>query len=81
MLLQFAFVITSRIILIRLFPSSADRKSTRPELQSHHDLVCRLLLEKKKKTNEKKKKTQIQKKKTKTRKLILQTTNYANKLK
>src|SRR5947207_5931947 len=27
-----------------------DRKSTRPELQSHSDLVCRLLLEKKKKT-------------------------------
>ena len=26
-----------------------DRKSTRPELQSHRDLVCRLLLEKKKK--------------------------------
>ena len=25
-----------------------DRKSTRPELQSHSDLVCRLLLEKKK---------------------------------
>ena len=39
-----------------------DRKSTRSELQSHHDLVCRLLLEKKKKqtkqnkTNKKKKK-------------------------
>ena len=27
----------------------ADRKSTRSELQSHHDLVCRLLLEKKNK--------------------------------
>src|ERR671927_1557623 len=26
-----------------------DRKSTRPELQSHSDLVCRLLLEKKNK--------------------------------
>src|SRR6266540_1069215 len=26
-----------------------DRKSTRLKLQSHHDLVCRLLLEKKKK--------------------------------
>ena len=33
-----------------------DRKSTRPELQSHHDLVCRLLLEKKKKTNQHKQK-------------------------
>ena len=30
-------------------PSAADRKSTTSELQSHHDLVCRLLLEKKKK--------------------------------
>ena len=29
--------------------SQEDRKSTRSELQSHHDLVCRLLLEKKKK--------------------------------
>ena len=27
-----------------------DRKSTRSELQSHSDLVCRLLLEKKKQT-------------------------------
>ena len=27
--------------------TSGDRKSTRSELQSHHDLVCRLLLEKK----------------------------------
>src|SRR5437773_6410767 len=27
--------------------SARDRKSTRSELQSHHDLVCRLLLEKK----------------------------------
>ena len=31
-----------------------DRKSTRSELQSHHDLVCRLLLEKKKTTKKKK---------------------------
>ena len=31
-----------------------DRKSTRLELQSHHDLVCRLLLEKKKNNKEKK---------------------------
>src|SRR5574343_144799 len=31
-----------------------DRKSTRLELQSHHDLVCRLLLEKKKKKDEEK---------------------------
>ena len=29
----------------------ADRKSTTSELQSHSDLVCRLLLEKKKKTH------------------------------
>ena len=36
-----------------------DRKSTRSELQSHSDLVCRLLLEKKKinETKKKKKKT------------------------
>ena len=33
-----------------------DRKSTRPELQSHSDLVCRLLLEKKKKKKNKNKK-------------------------
>ena len=31
-----------------------DRKSTRLKLQSHSDLVCRLLLEKKKKTKNKK---------------------------
>src|SRR5260221_7013592 len=31
--------------------STRDRKSTRSELQSHSDLVCRLLLEKKKKKN------------------------------
>src|SRR5207302_8524702 len=30
--------------------SRLDRKSTRPELQSRENLVCRLLLEKKKKT-------------------------------
>src|SRR5438874_6126785 len=30
-------------------PGQSDRKSTRPELQSRRDLVCRLLLEKKKK--------------------------------
>src|SRR5438132_2054214 len=29
-------------------PGGGDRKSTRSELQSHSDLVCRLLLEKKK---------------------------------
>ena len=34
----------------------ADRKKHTSELQSHHDLVCRLLLEKKKKTHNKKKK-------------------------
>src|SRR6266540_4711705 len=57
---------------------SADRRFCRPiradtprseehtsELQSHHDLVCRLLLEKKKKT---KKQHKLQKKKKKTRK-------------
>ena len=38
--------------------SWSDRKSTRLELQSHSDLVCRLLLEKKKKTKEKKHKKQ-----------------------
>src|SRR5574343_910417 len=32
-----------------LFVDKKDRKSTRLELQSHHDVVCRLLLEKKKK--------------------------------
>src|SRR5216683_7017659 len=32
-------------------PRARDRKSTRPELQSRSDLVCRLLLEKKKKTD------------------------------
>ena len=41
---------------------SEDRKSTRSELQSHSDLVCRLLLEKKNKTRKqiknKKKNTQ-----------------------
>ena len=37
-------------------PMSQDRKSTRLN-QSHHDLVCRLLLEKKNKTNKKKNKT------------------------
>src|SRR3712207_8839515 len=31
--------------------AALDRKSTRPELQSRQYLVCRLLLEKKKKTN------------------------------
>src|SRR6266540_6553435 len=36
------------------------------ELQSHHDLVCRLLLEKKKK---KKKQTEIKKKKKKTKRI------------
>src|SRR5579871_2991543 len=39
-----------------------DRKSTRPELQSRRDLVCRLLLEKKKNKNEE---NSNQKKKTK----------------
>ena len=44
----------------------ADRKSTRLNSQSHHDLVCRLLLEKKKKKH--KKQQQQQKKKTKNKK-------------
>src|SRR5574343_1485785 len=45
------------------WPGWIDRKSTRLELQSHHDLVCRLLLEKKKKKKTKKmKKTKKQKK-------------------
>ena len=35
---------------------NGDRKSTRPELQSHSDLVCRLLLEKKKIIKKKQKK-------------------------
>ena len=34
---------------LEYFAKLADRKSTRSELQSHHDIVCRLLLEKKKK--------------------------------
>src|SRR5437667_9083127 len=42
------------------------------ELQSHHDLVCRLLLEKKKK---KKKKRQDKKKKKKIKRKQTQTTN------
>ena len=33
----------------KIIEVNEDRKSTRLELQSHHDLVCRLLLEKKKK--------------------------------
>ena len=39
-----------------------DRKSTRSELQSHSDLVCRLLLEKKKKNTKNKKKNTKNKK-------------------
>ena len=42
-----------------------DRKSTPSELQSHSDLVCRLLLEKKKKNKTKKNKKQKSKKKNK----------------
>src|SRR5437773_8330293 len=46
----------------RTIPEIEDRKKTNPpkigraqsELQSHHDLVCRLLLEKKKKKKKKK---------------------------
>src|SRR5437773_9341222 len=53
-------------------PSSATPPATRSEehtseLQSHHDLVCRLLLEKKKKnTQTQKQNTKIKKHKTKT---------------
>ena len=36
-------------VLMSDYVDRPDRKSTRSELQSHHDLVCRLLLEKKKK--------------------------------
>ena len=43
-----------------------DRKHT-SELQSHHDLVCRLLLEKKKKKNKQKKQKKQQKTKKKTK--------------
>src|SRR6266540_5945422 len=48
---------------IRVPPRSRSEEHT-SELQSHHDLVCRLLLEKKKK---KKKKQQTQQKKKKTK--------------
>src|SRR6266540_7306603 len=50
-------------------PRGARSEEHTSELQSHHDLVCRLLLEKKKKKkkrkkkNKKKKKTKIKKKK------------------
>ena len=43
------------VLLVASLLSDVDRKSTRLNLQSHHDLVCRLLLEKKKKTKTKKK--------------------------
>ena len=52
---------------MKLDKISIDRKSTRPELQSHHDLVCRLLLEKKK-TKQKKKHIKKKKKKEKQKK-------------
>ena len=38
----------SKFITSRQIEAARDRKSTRLELQSHSDLVCRLLLEKKK---------------------------------
>ena len=41
-----------------------DRKSTRLNFQSHHDLVCRLLLEKKKQKTKKTKQTNKNKKQT-----------------
>ena len=48
----------------------ADRKSTPSELQSHHDLVCRLLLEKKKKKKQPIKKYTKKKKKQHTNNTI-----------
>src|SRR5438034_5723284 len=50
----FALAASATVFLSRWRPVAVlafltDRKSTRPELQSHSDLVCRLLLEKKKK--------------------------------
>ena len=47
-------IIPSSKIKVKWFAKDGvegDRKSTRSELQSHSDLVCRLLLEKKKKNN------------------------------
>ena len=44
------------------FKIDGDRKEHTSELQSHHDLVCRLLLEKKKKKRKTKKQKKNQKK-------------------
>src|SRR5437667_4617260 len=41
--------------MLARFPPSARSEEHTSELQSHHDLVCRLLLEKKKKTKQRSK--------------------------
>ena len=50
---QYCRQLNSNIMKKRVINAAiTDRKSTRPELQSHSDLVCRLLLEKKKKNKQ-----------------------------
>ena len=55
-LLNVPFTIADATTLTEAGYVGEDRKSTRSELQSHSELVCRLLLEKKKKQNKHKKK-------------------------
>src|SRR5471032_3678058 len=65
-----ALPIACRCSTTRTCPSASCRNDGRSEehtseLQSHHDLVCRLLLEKKKKKKQKKKEEEKKKKKKK----------------
>src|SRR5437773_6122994 len=56
--LNFWQIVCATLSLCRVLPGARETRSPRSEehtseLQSHHDLVCRLLLEKKKKKKEK----------------------------